>query len=293
MAVDQCTTRIPVAGDSALVALIGGVDVGTMPANGKIVPELKTFGSEIRRLREAAGINQSRLAVLVNVSRAYVSHVELGKTRCRADFAVRIDGALQANGEIIRAWDELLESVKSVKYPEFFANFPRAEQSAIMLRAYEDRIVYGLFQKERYARSLLNDEDALTNRLRRQEILWRSPAPLVTLVMDETVLYRNVGGKEVMKEQLEYLIELSRRENINLQVAPIRYIRNVWATFVIATMPDQRQVVYTAKAYGGETSSDPGHLAIVNGAMATLQAEALNVYDTRILIERVVKERWI
>ncbi|QFG22075.1 helix-turn-helix transcriptional regulator [Actinomadura sp. WMMB 499] len=292
LAVEHCISHIPVAEVSATVAPIGGVDVGTTPASGKFIPELKTFGMEIRRMREAAGINQTRLAVLVNVSRAYVSHVELGKTRCRADFAARIDGALHAEGEIIRAWDELLETIKSVKYPEFFANFQKAEQSAIMLRAYEDRIVHGLFQREEYARVILQDEDAVINRMRRQAILFGKNAPSVTVVMDETVLYRQVGGRGVMRAQLEFLLELSEMENVNIQIAPIQYTRNVWSTFVIATLSDQRQVVYTAKAYGGETSSDPVHLAKVNETMSILQAEALNVRDTRALIREVIKQRW-
>ncbi|TDD80779.1 helix-turn-helix domain-containing protein [Actinomadura rubrisoli] len=259
----------------------------------RIKPEFLSFGAEVRRLRKASGLNQQQLADLVNVTRSYITQVESGRTRCRRDFALRLDRGLKSGTTIVQAWDELLESIKSDKYPEFFANFPRAEQSAIMLRAYEDRVVYGLFQSEAYARVLLNDSDAIKNRMRRQEILCRTPAPTVTAVMDETVLYREVGGKAVMKAQLESLLELSDREKINLQIAPIRYVRNVWATFAIATLPDQRQVVYTAKAYGGETSTDPAHVALVNETMATLQAEALNVRDTRALIRKVIEERWI
>ena len=161
-----------------------------------------------------------------------------------------------------------------------------------MLRAYEERVIHGLFQTEAYARALLNDDDAVKNRMRRQEILDHEPAPAITVVMDETVLYREVGGKEVMREQLEQLIQLSQGEKVNIQIAPIKYIRTVWATFVIATLPDQRQVVYTAKAYGGETSTSPAEVAIVNETMATLQAEALNAAETRALIRKVIEERW-
>lgn len=258
----------------------------------RIKPEFQSFGAEVRRLRKAAGLNQQRLADLVNVTRSYITQIEAGRTRCRRETALRLDRALKSGTALVEAWDELLESIKSDKYPEFFANFPKAEQSASMLRAYEERIVHGLFQIEGYARVLLNDEDAVKNRMRRQEILEREPAPAVTVVMDETVLYREVGGKEVMREQLEYLIELSRREKINVQIAPIKYIRNIWATFVIATLPDQRQVVYTAKAYGGETSTSPTAIALVSETMATLQAEALNASDTRDLIRKAIKERW-
>ncbi|WP_037560095.1 helix-turn-helix domain-containing protein [Spirillospora albida] len=257
-----------------------------------IKPEFLSYGAEVRRLRKAAGLTQQELADLVNVTRSYITQIESGKARCRRDFALRLDRGLKSGTTLVEAWDELLESIKSDKYPEFFANFPKAEQTAIMLRAYEERIVHGLFQTERYARFLLQDEDAVKNRMRRQEILYRVPCPVVTVVMDESVLYREVGGKEVMREQLEFLLELSKRERVNIQIAPIRYIRNVWATFVIATLPDQRQVVYTAKAYGGETSSRPDELALVNETMTVLQAEALNVHDTRERIRKVIGERW-
>ncbi|TMR00005.1 helix-turn-helix domain-containing protein [Actinomadura soli] len=263
-----------------------------MTMKNRIKPEFLSFGAEVRRLRKAAGLNQQQLSDLVNVTRSYITQIECGRTRCRRDLALRLDRALKSGTTLVEAWDELLESIKSDKYPEFFANFPKAEQSANMLRAYEERIVHGLFQIEAYARVLLNDEDAIKNRIRRQEVLDRNPAPAVTVVMDESVLYREVGGKEVMREQLEHLIQLSHRDKVNIQIVPIQYIRNVWATFVIATLPDQRQVVYTAKAYGGETSTSPVDIALVNETMATLQAEALNVRDTRALIRKVIEERW-
>ncbi|GAA4303227.1 helix-turn-helix transcriptional regulator [Actinomadura luteofluorescens] len=250
------------------------------------------MSTHMRRLRKAAGLNQQQLADLVNVTRSYVTQVESGRTRCRRDFALRLDRALKSGATLVEAWDELLESIKSDKYPEFFANFPKAEQSASLLRAFEERIVYGLFQKEAYARALLDDEDALKNRMRRQDILHQKPGPAVSVVMDETVLYREVGGREVMREQLEHLIELSHRDRVCLQIAPICYIRNVWTPFAIATLPDQRQIVYTDNAYGGETTTSPRHVALVSETFVMLQGEALNVRDTRELIRKVIDERW-
>jgi transcriptional regulator with XRE-family HTH domain len=263
-----------------------------MSTQHKIKSEFLSFGAEVRRLRKATGLNQEQLAGMVNVTRSYITQIESGRTRCRRDFALRLDRALKSGVTIVEAWDELLESIKSDKYPKYFINFPKAEQSAIMLRAYEDRVVYGLFQTEAYAGVLLNDNDAVGNRMRRQAVLSRIPAPTVTVVMDETVLYREVGGKAVMREQLEHLMGLSEKEKINIQIVPIKYVRNIWATFVIATLPDQSQIVSTAKAYGGETSTDPANLGFVNEAMVTLQAEALNAGDSRALIRKVRDERW-
>jgi transcriptional regulator with XRE-family HTH domain len=263
-----------------------------MPTPNRVKPEFLSFGAEVKRLRVAAGLTQQQLADLLNVTRSYITQIESGRTRCRADFAARLDRGLKSGSALVDAWDELLDSIKSDKYPEFFANFPKAEQLAIMLRAFEERIVYGLFQKESYARALLGDGKALENRMRRQEILYRDHPPLVSVVMDETVLYREVGGKATMKEQLEHLIELSHRERVSLQIAPICYIRNVWTPFVIATLSDHCQVVYTDNAYGGETTTDPNHIALVSETFVMLQAEALNVRDTRALIRKAIDERW-
>ncbi|MBE1533375.1 helix-turn-helix domain-containing protein [Actinomadura algeriensis] len=263
-----------------------------MSMQNKIKPEFLSFGAEVKRLRVAAGLNQQELATAVNVTRSYVTLVECGRTRCRRDFAHRLDRALKSGTGLVEAWDELLESIKSVKYPEHFANFPKAEQSAIMLRAYEERLVHGLLQTGAYASVLLGDEDAVKNRMRRQEILERTPRPVVSIIMDETVLYREVGGPCVMREQLKHLLELSIQEKVRLQIAPIRYIRNVWGSFAIATRPDHKQVAYAIKAWGGETTTDPDEIAIAAETFVILQSEALNVRDTRDLIRKVMEERW-
>ncbi|MEV5824941.1 helix-turn-helix transcriptional regulator [Spirillospora sp. NPDC052242] len=263
-----------------------------MSTENKIKPEFLSFGAEVKRLRVAAGLNQQGLADVVNVTRSYVTLVECGRTRCRRDFALRLDRALKSGTTLVDAWDELLESIKSVKYPEFFANFPKAEQSAIMLRAFEERVIHGLLQTEAYARVLLGDEDAVKNRMRRQKILEKDPRPVVSIIMDETVLYREVGGREVMKEQLEHLLVLAEQEKVRLQIAPIRYIRNVWGSFAVATRPDHKQVAYAIKAWGGETTTDPDEIAIAVETFVILQSEALNVRDTRDLIRKVIEERW-
>lgn len=258
----------------------------------QIDPELVGFAQEIKRRREAAGINQAELARLVSVARSYVSHVERGRTKCRRDFAMRVDKALNANGEIVQSWDELIERLKTIKYPAFFVDFPKAETSCVMLRGYESSTVYGLFQTDAYTRFLLPNEEDFKNRMRRQEVLNRVPPPIISVVMHENVLYSEVDCLKTMKGQLEYLIELSHRDRINIQIAPTAYYRGVWTPFVIATLPDRREVVYTEKAYGGETSTKPQEVGIACEAFVTLQAEALSVKDTRALIRRVIDERW-
>ncbi|GGV19908.1 hypothetical protein GCM10010182_47120 [Actinomadura cremea] len=190
----------------------------------KTALELRTFGAEVRRLREGAGLSQVQVAALVAVSRAYISHVELGETRCRLDFASRLDEALRCNGAVIRAWDELLESIKTIKYADHFVSFPQTESTATLLRVYETHIVNGLFQTEGYAGAILKDPEAITARLDRQNQVMSDPAPKIFVVLEEGVLHRQVGTVEVMREQLDHLLELSHRDNVRLQVLPTVYV---------------------------------------------------------------------
>ncbi|MFD0691511.1 helix-turn-helix domain-containing protein [Actinomadura fibrosa] len=258
----------------------------------KIEPELLSFGAEVRRLREAHGLNQADLARAVNVARSYISHVECGRTRCRRDFAVRLDGFLRAKGAIVQAWDDLLERIRTVRYPTHFVAFPKVEAAADQLRVYESYLVYGLFQTEAYARVLLGDEDAVAARLSRQAALSREPRPMISVVLEESVLYRQVGSAEVMREQLEHLVDLSTRERLFVQVARTAYYRGVRASFTIATLSDRSEVAYVVKANGGETTRDPADLARMSEVMHTLNAQALNTEDSRSLIRRVIEERW-
>lgn len=260
--------------------------------NRSRTPELRSFGAVVRRLREAAGFKQAELAALVNVSRAYIGHVELGKTRCRLDFAKRLDNALRADGEIITAWNKLLESIRSAKYAAYFVNFPKAESTASLIRVYETHIVNGLFQTEAYAKSIVQDTDLLTTRLNRQKQVMSEPAPKMFVVLEESVLHRQVGTREVMREQLEYLLELSERPGVRLQVLPIVYVEDARAAFTIATQADRSEAAYLVTGTGGVTSADPNDLANLHERFASLQAEALSVRDTRALIRRVIDEKW-
>ncbi|MFF5263607.1 Scr1 family TA system antitoxin-like transcriptional regulator [Actinomadura viridis] len=259
-----------------------------MPAR-KASPELKSFGTEVTRLREEAGLTRTELAALVTVSRSYVSQVESGNTRCRQDFAARLDKGLGTGTALFDAWNDL---VRSTGYPRYFTDFSAAEKSAVMLRAYECRLVYGLLQVESYARVILRSDEAVDGRMRRQSILTRDHPPALFVVLDETVLLREVGSPVVMREQLEYLCTVSTWENVTLQVAPIAYHREARASFTIAAQEDRTEVVYLENATRGETSTAPDDLTSVSRTFSRLQANSLSASESTELIRKVVREQW-
>ncbi|MGI5416723.1 helix-turn-helix domain-containing protein [Actinomadura luteofluorescens] len=247
------------------------------------------FGQEVVRLRHEKGLSRLELAERAAVSRSYIAQVENGTTRCRRDFALRLDDALGTDTALIDVWDDIL---KSSAHPRFFADFPNAEASAAFLRAFENTLVYGLLQNEDYVRALLVDDAAVNARLRRQSILSGDHPPVLCVVLDESVLHRLVGGPKVMRGQCEHLSTVSEMECVKLQIAPIAYYPGVHAPFTLATQENGDELVHLSTLNGGHTSSDSADILYASKAFATLQAHALSVAESRSLIRRVLKERW-
>lgn len=257
-------------------------------ASRKPTPQTITFGAEVTRLREEAGLSRIELAKRANVSRSYIGQVETGTTRCRYDFAVRLDQALDTGTQLIDAWTDLL---RSAAYPPWFADYPRAENTAAFLRAYEMRAVYGLFQTEAYMRALLPTEDDVARRLPRQKVLKRENPPTVSVVLAEAVLWSCVGDAEVMREQCEYLLEVSTWEHVTLQIAPTAYHRGLGGSFNLATQPNGDELLYMKTTIGGVTTNDRTDILSVVSAFSALQARALGVEDSREFLRKAVA-RW-
>ncbi|GAA2596214.1 helix-turn-helix transcriptional regulator [Actinomadura fulvescens] len=260
-------------------------------ASRKPTPDLRRFGAEVTRLREESGItSRTQLAKLVSVTRSYVGQVENGTTRCRRDFAERLDQALDTGTALTDLWDD---SLRSASYPKAFVDFVAAEGIATLLRCYENRLIYGLFQTPAYAAAVLGSEKPVEGRIKRQTTLDRQSV-IISVVMDESVLNREVAPPGVMREQLARLLELSECPNIHIQIAlSHRYYRDARGPFAIASLPDHREVVWLEAAARYETSTDLEEIAVVARTFTRLQAEALNTSDSRELIRRTLQERWL
>ncbi|MFB4315502.1 DUF5753 domain-containing protein [Actinomadura sp. 21ATH] len=185
-------------------------------------------------------------------------------------------------------WDDL---IKSAGYPRWFADYPQAERTAALLRAYETMFVYGLFQTEAYMRELLRDPTAIEGRIRRQSVLRRKDPPMISVVVGEAALWTRMGNEEVMREQCEYLLAVSEWSNVTLQIAPTAYYRGLESSFNLATQPNGDDLLHIETAIGGVTSNSPEDILHIVGAFSALQSRALNVDDSREFLRKAVV-RW-
>ncbi|MEO3795214.1 helix-turn-helix transcriptional regulator [Nonomuraea sp. B10E15] len=189
-------------------------------------PETPSYGVVLKNARTAAGLSQVALGNILSCSESLIGLVERGQRKPTKSFTIAVESALGLNGDLFR----LLPNTRVMSVPKWFSEWPAVEENAHTIRTWQPLVVPGLLQTPRYARAILAAEpgateqwveEAVETRLRRQSVFERTDPPMYWALLDECVLLRPVGGKEVMREQLEHLLAMAERPNISIQVVPL------------------------------------------------------------------------
>ncbi|WDZ88025.1 DUF5753 domain-containing protein [Micromonospora cathayae] len=184
----------------------------------------------------------------------------------------------------------------------WFRPWVELEQEATCLRTFEPLLVPGLLQTEGYARALLRTgnllppaeiEELVAGRLARQEVLCRDAPPQVVAVIEEAVLRRRVGDPAVMREQLHHLADVAGEPHVQVRLIPAD---GPWHTglagpFVLARMPDSREVAYLDNQLRGELVTDPDDVATLGRRWESITGEAFPRRRSVELI-REVAQAW-
>ena len=200
------------------------------------------LGSQLRRLRETRGITREAAGYSIRASESKISRMELGrvsfKTRDVEDLltlygitddserAALVGLAREAN---VAGWWHSYSDV----LPSWFPTYVGLEGAASLIRSYEVQFVPGLLQTEAYAHAVVargmknacpaDIDRRVALRLERQKYLVSENPPDVHIVLDEAGLRRPYGDREVMRGQLQHLIDISERPNVRLQVMPFSF----------------------------------------------------------------------
>jgi transcriptional regulator with XRE-family HTH domain len=206
-------------------------------AGGPTVQRL-VLGGQLHKLRESRGITAEQAADSIRGSHSKISRMEHGrvgfKERDVADLltlygvtdteerAALLNLAREANTP---GWWHAYSDI----VPAWAQPYVGLEAAASVIRTYQIQIIPGLLQTEGYARALIRQGSAATEeeiarrgelRASRQEILRRPDAPQLWVVVDEGALRRPVGSREVVRDQLQYLIEVADHPAVTLQIMP-------------------------------------------------------------------------
>ncbi len=260
------------------------------------------FGAEVRHARMAAGMTQAELGAIVGYDGSEVSKVEGGAPPSEK-FAEGCDRAFpQMNGWFMRFYQEAHKW--DGPYPRWFLDWVKAEREALSLRMWQVELVPGLLQVPEYARELFrvwqpassDDElDALVNgRIERQAILDKPSPPELWVVLDETVLHRQVGTPKIMRDQLEHLMDMAARPSVAVQVLPagIGAHAGLLGAFALATVDGSADILYLDTAVQGQTVIETALVRKAASVFDRLRADALPRGTSSDLIQKVMNERW-
>ncbi|MCX4582532.1 helix-turn-helix transcriptional regulator [Streptomyces sp. NBC_01481] len=257
---------------------------------------LDYYGSELRRLREDAGLKQGELGVAVFCTASLVGQIETARKVPTRDFSERVDAALGTGGVFSRLVGLVLRS----QLPSWFQAYAEMEARAAYISSFQAQLVDGLLQTEAYARAVLgvrteeNLDAKVAARMERQRILERENPPLSWVVLSEAVLRQEVGGRDVMRNQLAHLLGLRGREWVQVQILPFVAGANAgqMGSFNLLRFEDDPDLVYTEDFVQGHMTANPQ--AFREGLLRYdhLQAAALSVEDSAALIARVMEERY-
>ncbi len=197
------------------------------------------LGAQLRRLREAAEITPAEAGYAIRASESKISRLELGKVSFKerdvADlltmYGVTDPDEREKFLSMVRQsnepgwWHRYADLM-----PSWFQDYVGLEESASRIQAYELQFFPGLLQTEDYARAVISHgrpefadretERRVRLRMQRQKRLARPDAPRFWAVVDESVLHRPIGGRAVLRGQLEHLLEITKLPHVTLQVVP-------------------------------------------------------------------------
>ncbi|MGW5372823.1 helix-turn-helix domain-containing protein [Streptomyces sp. NPDC004009] len=262
------------------------------------VAVITTVGRQLRLRREAVGMRAADFAVAVGYGEDLVYKVEGGKRIPRQEYLNKADEVLGAGGLIAAAW----EDVKKVRYPKKIRDLARVEAQAVELTAYGTHNLHGLLQTEDYMRALFEMrrpahshdqvERLVGARMARKAIFERGPSPELCFVQEEATLRRPLGGKMVLRRQLEHLLELGQMRSVEIQVMPIdRAVHaGMGGEIQVLKFADGTAVGRAEGDFGSRPVSELKHLRIMELRCGIIRAQALSPGESLAFIEQVLGE---
>ncbi|MGW3649760.1 helix-turn-helix domain-containing protein [Streptomyces sp. NPDC000878] len=197
------------------------------------------LATELRKLRERAGMTATETAPLLGTSSGQLSNVESARfgvspDRVRAmarlysctDQAY-IDALANMAGEKTRGW--WWESYREV-LPSGLLALAELEHHATALRTAFTSHIPGMLQTSEHAREIFRHvipaptppevEHRVSYRVKRQDVVYRADPNPYSTVIHEAALHMRVGGRDVARAQLRHLLDMSERDHITLRVLP-------------------------------------------------------------------------
>ncbi|MFJ5258966.1 helix-turn-helix transcriptional regulator [Streptomyces sp. NPDC088387] len=278
------------------------------PTVGQVV-----LGRRLLDLRESAGLKREEAARILRVAPATVRRMEMAEVALKIPYLQLLLKSYGVSDDEAGAFVQLAEDANKPGWwqrfhdilPGWFSMYVSLEGAAKLIRSYDPHFVPGLLQTEGYARGVLKAgavgqtrpeeiERHVDLRMQRQDLLTREDAPRLWVVMDETALRRSVGGPEVMRAQIDRLLEATELTTLTLQVIPFASGPHpgTYGPFVLFrfAMPELPDMVYSEYLTGAVYLDARAEVATYLEVMDRMAAQAATAQRTKEILKDLRKE---
>ncbi|MEW2321934.1 helix-turn-helix transcriptional regulator [Streptomyces griseoincarnatus] len=265
---------------------------------------------ELKKLREKSALTCAQVGQALDWSGSKVNRMETGSGRVQPSDVDALCRFYDTSDELREFLKSLAREAKTRGWwqvhgagvPEWFNIYIGLEQDASTLRQYQCEVLPGLMQTEAYARQLhttgahMSAEDidrAVRVRLERQDMLTRPEAPDAWFVVNEGAVRNVIGDREVMRDQLEKVLEAADLPSVTLQVLPFdsgTYPATGSFTMLGFPAPEDPDLVYRDGITDAVYLEGEHHVREYTRAFDGLRAAALSPQRSARLVQSVVKE---
>jgi transcriptional regulator with XRE-family HTH domain len=248
-----------------------------MPPAQDAMMQRRRLKSELRRIRTKAGFRQQDVAEAMDWSLSKLIRLESSGKVATSDLRALLQHYKVVDQKEIERYVAMARASKEEgwwsKYREAtspeFLTFLGYEYSASAIYQFEPQLIPGQLQDKEYAREVLAAyggpatstrlEEWVELRLERQYELFERATPAeMNFVLDEAVLHRWVGGRDVMRRQLKHLKEYATRDHVTIEIVPFRAGAHpgMKGPFVILEFSEFDDVLYLENSRGSMVSRD-------------------------------------
>lgn len=269
-------------------------------------PKLQAIGAELKRARKNAGLSARQLAEKLGKSHTTIGRWEAGDRGIRPTDVSAVLAALGADNALR---EELVELAHDSNGRHWVAsNMPEQQRQLAAVLEFErdaSRIVCvsqllipGLLQTRSYARAIIGAggvpamevETRVAVRVGRRDVLEGKAAAQLLAVIDESALYRQIGGREVMAEQLRSLLEAAERPNVDLRVIPMEmdWHPGLEGPFALMEFPSRTPVVHVENRRSGQFFHEPDDVDAYRVGVDRVLDVAMSPTTTKGLIAEAI-----
>ncbi|WP_372410179.1 Scr1 family TA system antitoxin-like transcriptional regulator [Streptomyces luteireticuli] len=257
------------------------------------------YGLKIRELREARGWTQADLGKAVSLSGSRIAQFERAEGVPPKDIAKLLDEVLESGG----VFTEMRPFLQRSAHAKRFEMLVGPESDALKIQQYA-LLVPGILQTREYATALLSAgvpffggdlEEKVALRMARRAVLDSPKSPWVRAIIDESALYKVIGGADVMRRQLTHVLEMCERPRVGVQVLPrdgSSLVVTSLAQAVIWMLEDGRTVVAQETMIDASLIWDPAQVSLVTSIYDQLAADSLSADASTTLIRKVLEEQY-